>query len=82
MGGNILSSLLPSLFGSIFGADEPTYQQPSMDQIQTPVQKALNDLLIERATSAGGWAKKEQFLVLFSVNHQNRVSNSSRSPAS
>lgn len=58
MGDQIAGAILPSLFSSIMGADEPTYQQPSMDQIQTPVQKALNDLLIERATSAAGWAKK------------------------
>lgn len=58
MGESIASAIVPSLFGSIFGADEPTYQQPPMSQIQTPVQQALNDLLIERATSAAGWAKK------------------------
>lgn len=58
MGDSIASAIVPSLFGSIFGADEPTYQQPPMSQIQTPVQQALNDLLIERATSAAGWAKK------------------------
>ena len=58
MGESIASAIVPSLFGSIFGADEPTYQQPSMSQIQTPVQQALNDILIKRATSAAGWAQK------------------------
>lgn len=55
---SLISALAPALFGSIFGADEPTYQQPSMDQIMTPVQKALSDLIIERSKSAAGWAKK------------------------
>lgn len=55
---SIISALAPALLGSIFGADEPTYQQPSMSQIQTPVQQALNDILIKRATSAAGWAQK------------------------
>ena len=58
MGESIASSLVPALFSGIFGADEPTYQQPSMSQIQTPVQQALNDILIKRATSAAGWAQK------------------------
>jgi len=58
MGDSIASAIVPALFGSIFGADAPTYQQPPMSQIQTPVQQALNNLLIERATSAAGWAKK------------------------
>lgn len=58
MGDSIASSLVPALFSSIFGANEPTYQQPSMSQIQTPVQQALNDILIKRATSAAGWAQK------------------------
>lgn len=58
MGDSIASSLVPALFSGIFGADEPTYQQPSMSQIQTPVQQALNDILIKRATSAAGWAQK------------------------
>ena len=58
MGESIASSLVPALFSGIFGADEPSYQQPSMSQIQTPVQQALNDILIKRATSAAGWAQK------------------------
>lgn len=58
MGESIAQAAVPAIFSGIFGADEPTYQQPSMSQIQTPVQQALNDLLIERATSAAGWAKK------------------------
>ena len=58
MGDSIVSAIVPSLFASIFGADEPSYQQPSMSQIQTPVQQALNDILIKRATSAAGWAQK------------------------
>lgn len=58
MGESIVSALVPSLLGGIFGADEPSYQQPSMSQIQTPVQQALNDLLIKQATSAAGWAQK------------------------
>lgn len=58
MGESIVSALVPSLLGGIFGADEPTYQQPSMSQIQTPVQQALNDLLIKQATGAAGWAQK------------------------
>lgn len=55
---SLISSLVPALFGSIFGADEPSYQQPSMSQIQTPVQQALNDILIKQATGAAGWAQK------------------------
>jgi hypothetical protein len=58
MGESIAQAAVPAIFSGIFGADEPTYQQPSMSQIQTPVQQALNDILIKRATSAAGWAQK------------------------
>ena len=58
MGDSIAQAAVPAIFSSIFGADEPSYQQPSMSQIQTPVQQALNDILIKRATSAAGWAQK------------------------
>lgn len=47
MGESIASAVIPSLIGSIFGSDAPSYQQPSMDQIETPVQKAMRQNLID-----------------------------------
>ena len=47
MGEAIASAVIPSLVSSIFGSDDPEYKQPSMGEIMTPAQKAMQQHLID-----------------------------------
>ena len=58
MGEQIAGAILPSLLGGLMGAGEPTYQQPSMDQILTPAQKALQQDLIDIGKLGSKWGKE------------------------
>ena len=57
MGEQIASAVVPSLISGIMGSDEPSYQQPSMDQIMTPLQKELTPMLLDQAKRADQYAK-------------------------
>lgn len=54
----LAGSILPTILGGLMGADEPSYQQPSMDQILTPAQKALQGDLIDIGKLGANWGKK------------------------
>jgi len=57
MGEQIAGAVVPSLISGIMGSDEPSYQQPSMDQIMTPLQKELSPILFDQAKRADQYSK-------------------------
>lgn len=58
MGEQIAGAVLPSLLGGLMGKDEPSYQQPSMEQIMTPAQLALQQDLIDIGKLGSKWGKE------------------------